>query len=108
MAELSDADKKGLLGDDWKRKAAELDASRGITDISRSAAKKEETASNLIKLAMSVGFVAFLIGLANYFSRGTPYNVWLVTGCAVIVIASAAIAVWFWRERRSGAYRSGA
>ncbi|MDP2358923.1 MAG: hypothetical protein Q8M31_23090 [Beijerinckiaceae bacterium] len=102
MAELSEADKKSLLGEDWKKKAAELDASRGITDVSRSAAQKEEAAANFIKIAIGVGFVASLIGIANYFSRGTPYSAGLVISCAVIVIASAATATWFWRDRKSG------
>lgn len=39
-------------------------------------------------------------GLANLFSRGTPYNSALVTGCVLVVIASAAMVVWFMRYRK--------
>jgi hypothetical protein len=102
MAELSDADKKILLGEDWKENQANQDASRGITDTTRSAAEKDKMASNIVTVASGFGIVALIIGIANYFSRGTPYNPALVIGCTIVVLASAATAAWFMRQRKSG------
>ena len=51
--------------------------------------------------AIGIGIVAFVIGFANYFSRGTPYNLKLVIGCVVVVLASAAVVV-FMRSRKAG------
>lgn len=101
MAELSDADKKTLLGADWKKNQASQDAARGITDTTRSSVDKEKMASNIVTAAGGSAIVAFLIGVMNYFSRGTPYNATLVIGCTIVFIASAATVAWFVWLRRS-------
>lgn len=95
MADLSDADKRTLLGAGYKEAQATRDVQRGVTDETRLAKSRQEVASNLIAVAAGFGVIAFLIGLANYFSRGTPYNPALVIGCLVVVIASAATVAWF-------------
>ena len=102
MAALSDEDKKILLGADFKETEARQDVERGITDESRLAKTREDRAANLVAGAIGVGSVAFIIGLANYFSHGTPYSPVLVTGCIVVVLASAATVAWFTRSRKSG------
>lgn len=99
MAELSDSDKRALMGADYKREEARRDAELGITDLTRDAQARENSESNITMAATGIGIVAFLIGLGNYFSRGTPYNPTLVGGCLVVVIASA-LAVGFMRYRK--------
>ena len=106
MADLSDADKKALLGADYKRVEAERDASRGVNDQTRLAKSKDDTAANIISIAIGLGILAFVIGLANFYSRGTPYNAGLVIGCTIVVIASAAIATWFMMQRKAAATKS--
>ena len=103
MADLSDADKKILLGADYKRMDAQRDASRGISDETRLAKSRDDMAADLISVAIGFGIVAFIIGFANYHSAGTPYNASLVIGCAVVVIASAAAVAWFTLQRKKAA-----
>jgi hypothetical protein len=100
MADLSDADKKILLGAGYKQDAARLDAERGITDATRSAKARAETINNLIMVSSGAAFLAFLIGIANFYSRGTPYNATLVTVCSIIFIGSMACIVWLKRSQK--------
>lgn len=102
MATLSDADKKVLLGSDHAREEAERDFERGTTHEERLAKSRRDFATNVIGTAAGVGIVAFLIGLANYTSHGTPYNPTLVASCVIVVIASAAVVAWFMRSQRQG------
>lgn len=95
MADLSDADKKALLGPDYRQAESTRDAQRGITDETRLANSRQEMKTSAVAGATGVGIVAFLIGLANYTSHGTPYNSTLVMGCIVVVLASAATVAWF-------------
>ncbi len=101
MADLSDADKRILLGADYKRAEARRDAELGTTDQTRLAQSQKNKAEALVTGAIGIGIVAFVIGFANYFSRGTPYNSKLVIGCIVVVLASAAVVV-FMRSRKAG------
>lgn len=101
MADLSDADKKILLGAEYKQEGARRDAERGITDATRSAKAKEATISNVIMAASGAAFLSFLIGIANFYSRGTPYNATLVTVCAVVFLVSVAAIVWFKRSQKA-------
>ncbi len=106
MADLSDTDKKALLGADYKRAEAERDASRGVNDQTRLAKSKDDTAANIVSLSIGIGCLAFVIGLANYTSHGTPYNASLVLGCVVVVIDSAAVAAWFTMQRKAAGTKS--
>lgn len=99
MATLSDADKKALLGSDYKKAEAASDFARGGTHEERLAKSRKALAANVIRTAAGVGIVAFLIGLANYASHGTPYNPALVAICLAVVIGSVAIVAWFMNRR---------
>lgn len=100
MAELSDSDKKILLGATHREDLATRNAAKGITDASRTAEARERMATDIISGAIGVGAVALVIGWANYYSIGTNYSRGLVIGCAIVVAASALLATWFLRSRR--------
>lgn len=100
MADLSDADKRSLMGADYKDKQSAFEKKMGITDETRASKDKASTVSTIIGGSVGLAIVAFLIGLANYYSHGTAYNATLVLACAVIVIASAASAAWLLINRR--------
>jgi hypothetical protein len=100
MAELSDSDKRILLGANYKKEEARRDAERGITDQTRLVQSRKEMSANIIGIALGVGVVAFLIGIANYYSRGTNYSSTLVIGCVVVVMASVATVAWFMQQRK--------
>lgn len=100
MADLSDADKKILLGANYKQDAAARDAERGVTEESRRAKKLEALATDMIMGGIGVGLIALIIAVTNYNSIGTPYSPTLVTVCMLVVAASAATVIWFIRSRR--------
>ena len=93
MAELSDADKKILFGDGYKDVQTLRDLKTGDTDQARATKARDIMLANGAMTAAGLGFVAFLIGLANYYSRGTPYSPALVIGCLIVVIACVVIAI---------------
>ncbi|MFN3890369.1 MAG: hypothetical protein ACK4MV_08225 [Beijerinckiaceae bacterium] len=101
MADLSDSDKRAILGAGYKKVQAERDALGGQSDEKRTADRRVRFAADMVSGAIGVGLLAALIGIANFYSRGTPYNASLVVGCVVVILASAATAAWFSRWRRN-------
>ena len=103
MAELSDADKKVWFGAGYKDQQAQRDLKSGETDQVRAAQARDSMLANSVMTAWGLALIAFLIGLANYYSRGTPYNSKLVIGCLIVVTASVVTALAITRYRRSPA-----
>lgn len=101
MAELSDSDKKTLLGAGYKDAQTERDLKTGETDQVRVARARDTMMGNAVMFASGLGIIAFLIGLANFYSRGTPYSPTLVIGCAGVVIACMAVTVGLSWYRKS-------
>lgn len=97
MADLSDADWKALLGNDYKTRLAERDAAAGITDATRAAKKKAEMLSNVMLTALGFAIVAGLIFSTNFYSVSGPYNATLAMGSAIVAIASLAVSAFAWR-----------
>lgn len=99
MADLSDSDKKILLGSGYKADQAARDAKSGITDATRLAKRKSEIANDLMFGAVGVGVIALIIFVTNFYSVAIPYNANLAIGSAVVVLGSIAVAVWFGKSR---------
>lgn len=98
MADLSDADKRALLGKDYKAERVERDIASGVTDATRSAKSKADMLSNVMLTALGFAVVALLIFCTNFYSVSGPYNSTLAIGSAIVAIASLAVAAYAWRS----------
>ncbi len=101
MVELSDADKKAILGANYKSKSQERDLAIGATDASRLAKENADKAQTISTTAFGVAVVALLILVTNFYSVASPYNPGLAIGCALTVAAAAGIAFIAARYRKS-------
>lgn len=98
MADLSDADWKALLGNDYKTKIAERDAAAGITDATRAAKAKADMLSNVMLTGLGFAVVALLIFSTNFYSVSGPYNATLAMVSGIVAIASLAVSAFAWRS----------
>ena len=74
MADLSEADKKIMFGENYKELELQAQLASGITDRMKRAQESAGKVDGLAKAAMFFGVVAILIMLANYFATSFPYN----------------------------------
>ena len=98
MADLSDADWKTLLGDDYKTKMMERDAAAGVTDESRAATSKANLLSNTMWTSLAVAFLGLIIFVTNYYSVSGPFSSTLSTFSLIVTLVSLAIAAYAWRS----------
>lgn len=74
MADLSDADKKILFGDNYKELAMQTQIASGVTDRMKAAQESAAKMDGLAKAAIFFAVVATLILGANYFATSFPYS----------------------------------
>lgn len=91
MADLSDADKKILLGENYKEIAKQAQIASGVTDRMKAAQESADKMDGLAKAAIFFAVVAVLILGANYFATSFPYNQTLQLMAAGTLAASVVI-----------------
>lgn len=74
MADLSDADKKILFGDNYQELAKQAQIASGVTDRMKAAQESASKMDGLAKAALFFGVIAVLILFANYFATSFPYS----------------------------------
>jgi hypothetical protein len=74
MADLSDADKKILLGENYKEIAKQAQIASGVTDRMKAAQESAAKMDGLAKAAIFFAVIAVLILGGNYFGTSFPYS----------------------------------
>jgi hypothetical protein len=74
MADLSDADKKILLGENYKEIAKQAQIASGVTDRMKAAQESAAKMDGLAKAAIFFAVIAVLILGGNYFATSFPYS----------------------------------
>ena len=74
MANLSDADKKILFGENYKELEKQAQIAAGVTDSAIAAQESAAKMDGLAKAAIFFAVLAILIMFANYFATSFPYS----------------------------------
>lgn len=104
MADLSDADKRILFGENYLE-AQRARASAG--DAPGSAlrdAEQAEKMDNFMMWAVAFGIVSALILLTNYFGTAFPYRPRLEIGAGIAFLSS--ILLWIYARRKKNAIKA--
>lgn len=90
-ADLSDADKRILFGENYKELAKQAQLASGITDRMKAAQESADKMDGLAKAAIFFAVVAILILGANYFATTFPYSQTLQAIAAATLAVSVVI-----------------
>lgn len=101
MAELSDSDKRILLGENYKAEAEARRASSGVTDAMYASRERDAKYAAIYNASIYIGIVAAVIFGANYFATAFPYSTNLAIFSAVAFLIALAAGFWA-RNRRQG------
>lgn len=91
MADLSDADKKILFGENYKEVAKQAQIASGVTDRMKTAQESAGKMDGLAKAALFFAVIAVLIMFANYFATSFPYSQTLQLMAAGTLALSVAV-----------------
>jgi len=100
MADLSDADKRILFGENYMeaQRARAAAGQAGAPSIRE--AEQAQKMDNLMTWAVVFGIVSMLIVLTNYFGTAFPYNPKLEIGAGMAFVLS--IILWVYARRKKG------
>jgi hypothetical protein len=91
MADLSDADKKILFGENYQELAKQAQIASGVTDRMKAAQESAAKMDGLAKAAIFFAVVAILILGANYFATSFPYSQTLQVIATATLAASVVV-----------------
>jgi hypothetical protein len=91
MADLSDADKKILFGENFKELEKQAQIANGVTDQMKAAQERAAKMDGLAKAAIFFAVVAIMIMFANYFATSFPYSQTLQIMAASTLAASVVV-----------------
>jgi hypothetical protein len=91
MADLSDADKKILFGENFKEHEKQAQIASGVTDQMKAAQERAAKMDGLAKAAIFFAVVAIMIMFANYFATSFPYSQTLQIMAASTLAASVVV-----------------
>jgi hypothetical protein len=91
MANLSDADKKILFGENYKELEKQAQIAAGVTDSALAAQESAAKMDGLAKAAIFFAVLAILIMFANYFATSFPYSQTLQIMAASTLAASVVV-----------------
>ncbi len=94
MAELSDADKRVLLGANYLEIEREAAARNNQTSSSQAAADKLKKGLQLRNSSGAIALIAALVFVTNYLQMSGPYQPYMSITAAVGAIGAAVIAVY--------------
>lgn len=94
MAELSDSDKRILLGENYKEEAEAQRALSGVTDAMYASRERDSKFAAIYNASIYIGIVAAVIFGANYFASAFPYSPSLAWFAAIAVVVAVVAGLW--------------
>ena len=101
MAELSDSDKRILLGENYKAEAEARRASSGVSEAMYASRERDAKFAAIYNASIYIAIVAVVIFGANYFATAFPYSSSLAIFAAVALVIAVAAGFWA-RNKRQG------
>jgi hypothetical protein len=101
MAELSDADKRELFGENSVEARRERPPIGSPLEVAERAREEADKMDNWITWAIVLGAVSALIVLTNYFGTAFPYNPRLEIAAGIVLVLAIIFGIYARRRKNA-------